>query len=60
MIKNVQVGDLQKYIEANALFIDVREDYEMPKFNFPNHKSIPTSELGEQLSEIPKLKKVMY
>ncbi len=54
MIKNVQVGDLPKYLEENALFIDVREEYELPKFNFSNHKTIPTSELANRLAEIPK------
>ncbi|MBS9768089.1 MAG: rhodanese-like domain-containing protein [Flavobacteriaceae bacterium] len=54
MIKNVRVGDLPQYIEKNALFIDVREEYEQPKFNFANHKTIPTSELADRLSEIPK------
>lgn len=54
MIKNVQVEDLQKYIDANALFIDIREEYEQPKFQLPNHIAIPTSELGDRLDEIPK------
>lgn len=54
MIKNIEVGDLQKYIDANALFIDIREEYEQPKFDLPNHLSIPTSELGNRLNEIPK------
>lgn len=54
MIQNVQATDLQKYIDKNALFIDVRESYEQPKFAFTNHLEIPMSELENRLGEIPK------
>ncbi len=53
-MKDVQVGDLQKYIDEKALFIDVREHYEQPRIAFPNQLEIPTSELGDRLSEVPK------
>lgn len=54
MIENVRVEELPKYIDKGALFIDIREEYEQPKFEFPNQLHIPMSELGERLDEIPK------
>lgn len=53
-MQNVQATDLQRYIDENALFIDIRESYEQPKFVFTNHLEIPTSELTNRLDEIPK------
>lgn len=57
-MKNIQVGELREYIEKGVLFIDVRESYERPKFDLPNHLSIPMSELSARLGEIPKDKEV--
>ncbi len=53
-VKSVQVSDLQKYIDEKAVFIDVRERSETPKYKFPNIKQIPMSEFKKRLSEIPK------
>ncbi len=53
-VKSVQVSDLQKYIDEKAVFIDVRERSETPKYKFPNIKQIPMSEFKKRLNEIPK------
>ncbi len=53
-MKDVQINDLQQYIDRNALFIDVRESYEQPRLTFPNQLEIPMSVIGDRLSEIPK------
>ncbi|WP_116496117.1 rhodanese-like domain-containing protein [Balneicella halophila] len=54
MIKNIQAEEIPHYIEKGALIIDIRESYETPKFQFPSHKNVPTSEIGDRLDEIPK------
>ncbi len=53
-VKSVQVSDLQKYIDKKAVFVDVRERSETPKYKFPNIKQIPMSEFKKRLNEIPK------
>lgn len=54
MIKNILVKELPKHIGEKAIFIDVREEYEQPKFDLPNHLHIPMSEILERMEEIPK------
>lgn len=57
-MKNIEVGVLQRYMDKGVVFLDVREAYEQPKFNLPNHLSIPMSELSARIGEIPKDKEV--
>lgn len=59
MVKNIKVAELQKYVEQKAVFLDVREAYELPKFDLPNHINIPMDEILERISEIPKERNVL-
>jgi rhodanese-related sulfurtransferase len=59
-MKQVSPQELKNWINSGKHFVllDVREDYERAVFNIGG-EHIPTSELGERMSEIPKDKDVV-
>lgn len=59
MIRNININELSEYIARGATFLDVRESYEVPKFDLPNHINIPVGEILDRLDEIPREQEVL-
>jgi NADPH-dependent 2,4-dienoyl-CoA reductase/sulfur reductase-like enzyme/peroxiredoxin family protein/rhodanese-related sulfurtransferase/TusA-related sulfurtransferase len=53
-IATIQWHEIDALLEENALFLDVREDFELATGSLPKGKQIPLNQLRNRLNELPK------
>ncbi len=59
-IPEIEVNELQQYIDDGAILVDVREPDETASGIIPDAKLIPLSQFPETCCEIPKAKIIVF